>query len=124
MTPSGAGNRYYPDAETRADMALASAARTASGTGAAFGTEDVVNIEATLDVTAVSGTGPTLDLRLETTVDGTNWDTVAAFPQRTAAGQRGKAFAGLGRQCRWAWTIAGTGPSFTFAVTAKALRGR
>ena len=97
MTPQGVGNRHYQEPETRADAALASAARAASGTGPAFGTEDLVNLEATLDVTAVSGTSPTLDVRLETTVDGTNWDTVAAFPQRTATGQRGKAFAGLGQ---------------------------
>lgn len=116
--------RFSPKPEARADFALASAARTATGNGAAFDTQDVVNIEATLAISARSGTTPTLDLRLETTVDGTNWDTVAAFPQQTnTVVARGKAFAGLGRQCRWAWTIGGTTPSFTFAVTAKALRG-
>jgi hypothetical protein len=106
-------------------MALASTARTASGTGTAFDTEDVVNIEGTLVVSASGGTSPTLDVRLETSVDGTNYDTVAAFPQQTGAQTgRGKAFAGLGRKCRWAWTVTGTTPSFTCSITAKSLRGR
>lgn len=117
--------RYAPQPEARSDFALASAARGASGVGAAFATEDVVNIEATLAITAHAGTTPTLDVRLETSVDGVNWDTVAAFPQFTGdVAARGKAFAGIGRQCRWAWTIGGTaGPSFTFAIAVKALRG-
>jgi hypothetical protein len=77
-------------------------------------------------VTAHAGTTPTLDVVLETSVDGTNWDQVGAFPQVTGdVAGRGKAFAGLGRKCRWKWTIGGTaGQSFTFAVAAKALRGR
>lgn len=121
MTPT----RYFTPSEARSDFALASAARTASGVGAAFDTQDVVLIEAQLAVTAASGTTPTLDLRLETTVDGTNWDTVAAFPQQTGTvAARGKAFGPIGRKCRWAWTIGGTTPSFTCSVSAKARRGR
>jgi hypothetical protein len=119
------GNQAVSKARPRSGMKLASAARTATGVGTAFKTEDVVNIEGTLVVSAHAGTTPTLDVRLETTVDGTNWDTVAAFPQQTGdTAGRGKAFAGLGRKCRWAWTIGGTTPSFTFKVDTKTLRGR
>lgn len=118
--------RAHKIPETRGGFKLASAARGASGTGAAFDAEDVVNIEATLAVTAHAGTAPTLDVVLETSVDGTNWDQVGAFPQQTGdVAGRGKAFAGLGRKCRWKWTIGGSaGQSFTFGVTVKALRGR
>ena len=113
--------------EDRHDVAL-SGTITATTTHPAFSTEDDVTLEVTQAVSAASGTGPTYDLRLETSVDGTNWDTVTpsggAFAQRTAAGAaRGKAFAGLGRQCRFVETLGGTTPSFTRTVTVRAYRG-
>ncbi len=36
-----------------------------------------------LDVTAASGTLPTLDVVVQDTVDGTNWNTIATFTQAT-----------------------------------------
>lgn len=114
--------RYFPEPETRTDAAIASAARTATGVGTAFDTQGARQFDATLTISAAGGTTPTLDVRLETTVDGTNWHTVAAFPQKNATGTDAKPFVGLGEQCRWAWTIAGTTPSFTFAISAKAHR--
>lgn len=99
-----------------------SAARTASGAGA---TVDGLGVQSTLrvqlSVTAVAGTGPTLDVVLEDTIDGTNWHQLAAFPQRTAAGavvlNVTTPFAG---RVRARWTVAGTTPSFTFSVLADA----
>jgi hypothetical protein len=121
--PQDAQYRYYSDPETRVDFDLPSAARTTTGTATAFSTGDVEVVQATLVVSAASGTTPTLDVRLETTVDGTNWDTVGSFPQQTTTqAGRGKVFAGLGTQARWAWTIGGTSPSFTFTVTNKGRR--
>lgn len=114
---------YYAPAKVRSDAAVASAARTVTGVGAAFNTASADALEATLTISAASGTTPTLDLRLETSIDdGVTWKTVKAFAQKTAAGSDGDVFGPLGSKCRWAWTIAGTTPSFTFAVTVKERR--
>lgn len=121
MSPLDAQGNYYAADQARPDAALASAARTATGNGAAFNTNQADSIEGFLTVTAASGTSPTLDVRLETSVDGgTTWTTVAAFAQITAAGARNRVFGPLGDMCRWAWTIAGATPSFTFDISAEA----
>ncbi len=114
--------RYVAEPEARGDAGTASATQTASGTGTAFNVAGAKKLDATLTISARSGTTPTLDVALETTVDGTNWYTVAAFPQKNATGSDARAFGTLGKQCRWKWTITGTTPSFTFAITAKAHR--
>lgn len=116
MSPVDSKGNYYADERLRSDAAVASAARTATGTGSAFNVEDAESFEATLTITAASGTTPTLDLTLETTVDGTHWYSVAAFAQKTGAGSDARAFGPLGDQARWKWTIGGTTPSFTFSV--------
>lgn len=120
--PTDQKGRHYEGDESRADAAVASAARTASGTGTAFNTEDATAFESTLTVSAASGTSPTLDVRLETTVDGTNYYTVASFGQKTTTATEARAFGPLGDTCRWAWTIGGTSPSFTFAISTEAQR--
>lgn len=123
MSPLDRQGNYYAGDEARPDATLASAARTASGNGAAFNTNQATSLEGFLTVSAASGTTPTLDARLETSVDGgATWTTVAAFTQITAAGARNRVFGPLGDLCRWAWTIAGTTPSFTFTITAEANR--
>jgi len=96
---------------------LASAARTTTGNGTAFDTTAIDSINATLVITAASGTTPTLDLVLQTTADGTNYYTAGTFAQQTTT-QTGLArvFGDLGDLSRWQWTIAGTTPSFTFRV--------
>lgn len=118
--------RWYQSVERRSDADVASSARTTSGTGAAFATESAFSALATLTVTAASGTSPTLDVRLETTADdGASWYTAGSFPQQTAATTAphpARIFAPLGSQARFAWTIAGTTPSFTFGVTVSADR--
>jgi hypothetical protein len=119
--PQDPQGRYDDPPESRSDYGLASAARTTSSNSTAFTVDDVVDIQGTLVITAVSGTNPTLDVILQTSVDGTNWDTVGSFPQQTATTTgRGKAFgAALGSQARWAWTIGGTAtPTFTFRIDA------
>lgn len=121
--PEASDKRYYEAPESSSRVSLASAARTATGTGTAFNTEDVEEIEAELNITAASGTTPTLDVRLETKTDTGDWYTVAAFPQQTGTATNvGRVFDGLGDQCRWAWTIGGTTPSFTFTVDAETER--
>lgn len=117
--PQDSQGRYVASDETLAAGAVASAARTATGTGTAFDTEGADNISGTLTVTAASGTNPTLDVTLETTADGTNYYTVGSFTQKTGtATADAKVFGPVGSLSRWKWTIGGTTPSFTFSISA------
>lgn len=120
---TGAG-RFYRTPEGAARAAVAAGARTTTATGTPFNTEDAIAFSAKLSITAASGTTPTLDLKLQESVDGTNWNDVAAFPQKTGAGTHSKTFGPLtpGSQCRWSWTIGGTTPSFNFSIDHQAIR--
>lgn len=121
MSPLDSKGNWYPEPEQRPDAAVASAARTTTGTGAAFNVAEADSFEATLTVTAASGTTPTLDVSLETSIDGgETWDTVGAFGQLKAAGSDGHVFGPLGNLARWKWTIGGGTPSFTFSVAVGA----
>jgi hypothetical protein len=97
---------------------LASAARTtSSNSGTLSGFGDWSKFRAQLAVTAASGTTPTLDVVIEDSLDGANWNTVATFTQKTAASVQAVDVTGLfSDQLRVRWTIAGTTPSFTFNV--------
>lgn len=114
--------RYVPEPEPVPDGDLASAARTATFTGTPFDTSGLEELDATLDITARSGTTPTLDLALETTVNGSDWYSVGAFAQKNAVDNDARAFGPLGEESRWKGTLGGTTPSFTFSVTTKAER--
>lgn len=102
----------------RTEQIVASAARTASGNSATLADYGPAQtLRAQLNVTAASGTVPTLDVLIEDTLDGTNWNTIGTFAQKTAAGREviniSTPFAD---RLRVRWTIGGTTPSFTFAV--------
>lgn len=111
-----------------------SSARTASGVGAAnlegdFARGAIFQV----DVTAASGTSPTLVVKVQYTIDGSNWldlDTTNAqtasltttgrvtlkvYPGLTAAANAASNNA-LPPVHRLAWTIGGTTPSFTFST--------
>lgn len=121
--PVTSSGRHYNASERAARADLTAAARTASGQSTSFNAEDADVIEATLSITTVSGTTPTLDLKLQTSMDGTTWDDVGAFPQKTAAGTHTRVFSPVGNFCRWVWTIGGTAtPTFNFSVSSKAKR--
>src|SRR5262245_15758513 len=96
---------------------LTSAARTASGQGegtsaaAGFREGNVL-----LDITAVSGTTPSLTVTAETSADGTTWFTHTAFTAKTATGRDILKLGNLGSFVRMSYTISGTTPSFTFSV--------
>jgi hypothetical protein len=122
--PQDSQGRYVPTKDTLTTAAVASSARTATATGTAFDTDNLDSITGVLTVGTVTGTNPTLDVVLETTGDGTNYYTVAAFVQKTAtATADAKVFGPLGALSRWKWTIGGTAtPTFTFGITATADR--
>ncbi len=96
----------------------ASAARTASGdSGPRTGFEVATQLRAQLDVTAAAGSSPTLNVVLEDTLDGTNWNPVATFTQRVAAGREVlNVTTPFTDRLRARWTVGGTTPSFTFSV--------
>ncbi|MFF1348506.1 hypothetical protein ACFVZJ_21425 [Streptomyces sp. NPDC058322] len=98
--------------------ALASAARTtSSNSGVLPGFGDWSRMRAQLTVSAVSGTTPTLDVVLEDSLDGTNWNVIGSFTQATAAAVQAIDITGLFTdRLRVRWTVGGTTPSFTFAV--------
>ena len=101
---------------------VASAARTTSGNSGALAVPESPNdeIDLFLDVTAVSGTGPSMTVTVEWSTDGATFfatDTADSFAAVTAAAKKTKAFEVKGDWYRVVWTITGTTPSFTFSVT-------
>lgn len=110
MSPLDRQGNYYAGDAARPDATVASAARTATGTSTAFDAAQASSLEGFLAITAVAAaTNPTLDVKLETSVDaGSSWETVAAFAQQTAISTDSRVFGPLGDSCRWAWTLGGT----------------
>jgi hypothetical protein len=116
-----------------AQTLVASAARTATGTGSAVcGFAKFEKFAVELVVSAASGTTPTLDVTVQHSIDGgANWYTLTTFTQKTAAGSELKteseveaATAEVYGDCfRAIWTIGGTTPSFTFYVKVTAQEG-
>lgn len=100
---------------------LASAARTVTGQSGAFAVGDGETVSVLVDVTAVSGTSPSLTVNVEWSNDGANWfvaDPADAFTAVTAADKKAKSFSVKGLMARLNYTISGTTPSFTFAAHA------
>jgi hypothetical protein len=113
--PITSERRFYADSEPAPRAALASESRdTGSDTAAVGGAENARRLVATLNVTDKGAAG-VLDVSLEESIDGTNWDSVGAFPQKNADGTHRRAFdVTPGASLRWAWTVAGN--AVVFAV--------
>lgn len=74
-----------------------------------------------LNITAASGTSPTLDLTIKVYDETTNaWYTLATFTQKTGAGvDIGFVDTGLGENVALYYVVGGTAtPKFTFSLTA------
>lgn len=112
--------------KTETSTLLASAARTTSGSSAELDTSDFREVVVYLNVTAASGTTPTLDLKAQSLdpVSGVWMDVPSGgLTQKTAAGTELKVVSsGLGARLRISYTIAGTTPSFTFSIGAAGKR--
>ena len=96
---------------------VASAALTTTTTTATFtptyGTSYVVSIP----VTVVTGTNPTLDIVIQETFDGTNWEDVYLFQRITGTGTFNSPMLKLsGIWVRYVQTVGGTTPSFTRSI--------
>lgn len=105
----------------KATQILTSAARTATGQSTAFDEGSLDTISVMVDVTAVSGTTPSMTVNVEWSPDNVNWfaaDPADAFSAITAAGKKVKQFTVKGLYARLNYVISGTTPSFTFSATA------
>lgn len=112
----------------------ASGARTASGSGNVIDVSSAKGGLFQVDVTAVTGTDPTMVWKIQISLDGVNWvdvdatnaatasvvatgrHTIRIYPglTNTAAGTANGVLPAL---ARFAWTIGGTDtPTFTFAT--------
>lgn len=142
-------SRGTKDERVDAITLLASAARTATGDGAAVSNARLrraISLLFVLDVTAQSGTTPTLDVEVQARLDGVNYTELVQFARNTGTVQtralnvkRGISFtteltleadpavagtATVVNNLDWidtlrvTWAIAGTTPSFTFSVVA------
>lgn len=106
---------------------VVSGARTATGNSGAIPLHDKGSfLNLLLDITAVSGTTPSMTPSIEWSQDGGTTfgpaETADAFTAVTAAGTKAKQFAVKGTHYRIVWTISGTTPSFTFSVRAYVTR--
>lgn len=93
-----------------------SAARTSNGTGSALQVEEFIEGRVFLDVTAVSGTTPSLTVRIEDSWDGSTWWNHTNFSAVSAATQKAVSLTTFGKYIRCKWNMTGTSPSFTFSV--------
>jgi hypothetical protein len=101
------------------DVTVASAARNTNGnSGPIGGFGSAKTLRAQLNVSAASGTTPTLNVLIEDSVDGgATWNTVGTFAQKTAISREVvNVVAPFTDLLRVSWTIGGTTPSFTFEV--------
>lgn len=112
----------------------ASAARTTSGNSATLNVPgDCVGVHIVLDITAASGTTPTLDVRVQrfdylsqkwidlpsaafAQKTGTGTDDLVIYPGVAETANRSVSDV-IGKEIRLAWTIGGTTPSFTFTLS-------
>lgn len=102
---------------------LAPAVRTASANGTGVDTQTIdhgKDAMVVLHVGTVTGTTPTLDVKIQDSADNSSWADVsgAAFAQKAAAGlsRMNVSLKSTRRYLRAVATIAGTSPSFPCSV--------
>lgn len=102
---------------------VASAAITATATSSSVSNNQGNGFQVTFPVTAVTGTSPTLDIRIEESFDGgTNWVTLYEMQRITAVGSYNTPILrATGASIRYVRTITGTSPSFTMAISRNLL---
>lgn len=111
-------------ARTRSETLQASTTKTATFKSAGVEVGDQAVARCVLVVSAHAGTTPTLDVKIQTSFDDVDANYVdvpnGAFAQVTTTdGTTRKIATGLDRFVRCVATIAGTTPSYTYAVTAE-----
>lgn len=89
---------------------------SANGTGLQVNGTAVRGMTAIMNVTAASGTTPTLDVVVQHSDDNSTFTDLATFDQVSDEGISQVRFATDKQYIRTASTIAGTSPSFTYSV--------
>ena len=102
---------------------IASAAITTTATSSSIANDKGNGFQLNFPVTAVTGTSPTLDIRIEESFDGgTTFVTLYEMQRITAVGNYSTPILrATGRHIRYVRTITGTTPSFTMAATRNLL---
>ncbi len=123
MTTFDYGPRVGQTYEEDEVSLVASAARTASFNSDVYEIGDKGTLRLSLVVSAISGTGALLHAQVETreAYSSGTWRVVDAFGPLTATGTTVRSMSGLDRFVRVVCTIAGSGPSVTFALTGTAV---
>jgi hypothetical protein len=104
---------------------LPAAARTASANGTGVDVSGYVgNIKVLLNIGTVTGTTPTLDVKIQDSADNSSWADVSGYTiaQKTAAGSDSLSVdkRAVRKYIRAVATIGGTTPSFPCAILAVA----
>ena len=120
-SPLPAGTNTIGNAALAAPLLVTdvtSAAITSTATTAAFTPSAGVAYTLQINVTAVSGTNPTLDFTIqESNDDGTNWRDVFTFARITTSGTYATPILPLrGNRIRYVQNITGSAPSFTRSI--------
>ena len=104
-----------------ASTVVPSAARTTSGNSGAIPCPKAFNLAVGVNVTAATGTTPSLALSVEWSHDGVTFLTIDGaadtFTAITTTGTALKVFAVKAPFWRLSWAITGTTPSFTFTAS-------
>lgn len=104
---------------TRTAVLQASAAQTASNVSGSVGVVEFRDVDFFINVSAVSGTTPTMTITIQDSADGVNWyNTAAVTAAITATGQYRIGLTDCGAYVRASAAIGGTTPSFTYDIQA------
>lgn len=97
---------------------LSSAARTSTSYSSMFDLGSFDEMICIVNVTAASGTTPTLDITLQYSPDNVNWfdDPVEHFSQFYGVNNQVAKITNFGKYVRWKYTVGGDDPSFTFTI--------
>ncbi len=110
---------YYSQINVTQPM-LALAARSTSGQSNSYDMGDSLECLMLVNVTAASGTNPTLDIIVQVSDDNSTWYNHTTLAQILIVGNYPQGVTVFGKYVRLSYTIAGITPSFTFQI--KALR--
>jgi hypothetical protein len=108
-------------AQVKAAIAASTAANALVVVELASGNDGTGVVTAMSQQTLVgpTGTSPTMDVKLQSSVDGgTSYFDVASFSQKTVAAVEGKLFTAIGTRSRWVLDIGGTTPVFAISIAA------
>lgn len=92
---------------------------TAAGNTAALSLDNHAmgtGLYAQVNITARSGTAPSLTVNIQQSPDGVSWTTTDTFTAITNVGVSDRAVEVRAEHARLSWTVTGTTPSFTSTV--------